>query len=224
MEFGSDSCSRRTLACWATRGSESRISPRCLGEHRQQPSEEEGKGLLCHRKSKEDRWPYVYNLTARRSPGGGRYLKCRPPGRYFIYRPPRRHQAPRAAGHLAGIVAAMGSNASSKPATSAFQAPSTVLVHRPARLVGAVVTPTYRELRQQWRPRAPLTFRTSAAHTDGRVESSSSRHPACGCCSWLPGTLLTLPEASDPGNTAVQMCSCSGSGMVHVDRCRGHDR
>jgi len=160
----------------------------------------------------------VYNLTARRSPGGGRYLKCRPPGRYFIYRPHRRHQAPRAAGHLAGIVAAMGSNASSKPATSAFQAPSTVLVHRPARLVGAVVTPTYRELRQQWRPRAPLTFRTSAAQADGRVERSSSSPSCLRTPARLCSPLLTLPEASDPIDTAVQRRSCSGSGRVHVER------
>ena len=31
-----------------------------------------------------------------------------------------------------------------------------------------------------------------------------------------PGTLLTLPDASNPIDTAVQRCSCSGSGRVHV--------
>ena len=91
-------------------------------------------------------WQYVYDLTARRRPACGRYLKLRPPGLYLIYRPPR----DQARGHLAGIAAqnfaAMASNESSKSARCAFQAPCTVLVLRPARLVGAVVTSSCTEV------------------------------------------------------------------------------
>jgi hypothetical protein len=105
-------------------GSELRALSRSPGPGERTVERGRSKGLLrCLRKYEGDRWPYVYDLTARIRPGYGRYLKLRPPGRYFIYRPPR----DQARGHLAGIAAqnfaAMASNASSKPARCAFQAP-----------------------------------------------------------------------------------------------------
>ena len=116
----SDSCGHWTLARW----SELRALSRSPGPGERTVERGRSKGLLrCLRKYEGDRWPYVYDLTARIRPGYGRYLKLRPPGRYFIYRPPR----DQARGHLAGIAAqnfaAMASNASSKPARCAFQAP-----------------------------------------------------------------------------------------------------
>jgi len=44
------------------------------------------------------------------------------------------------------------------------------------------------------------------------MASSSSRLVSARA----PGTLLTLPDASNPIDTAVQRCSCSGSGRDHV--------
>ena len=76
------------------------------------------------------------DLTATRGQGADGISSAVPPGR----------QAPRAAVHLAGIgeqmFAATASNASSIPTMCAFQAPSTMLVHGPRRLVGAVVAST----------------------------------------------------------------------------------
>jgi len=88
-------------------GSELRALSRSPGPGERTVERGRSKGLLrCLRKYEGDRWPYVYDLTARIRPG-----------------PPR----DQARGHLAGIAAqnfaAMASNASSKPARCAFQAP-----------------------------------------------------------------------------------------------------
>ena len=88
--------------------------------------------MAIHQQSNGHEWPR-----------GGRYFKYRPPrsGISSTVRP--RGQAPATLpGFVDQELAATALNASSQPAMDAFQAPSTVLVPRPARLVGAAVTST----------------------------------------------------------------------------------
>ena len=153
----SDSCRHWTLITRrATRGSsEARSSARCRGER--QPSEEEGDAPICLAISNDNRWPYIHDRTATSGLGGGRYSKYRPPGRYFASRPP----TGAAAGHLAGIVdqnprrhrleGELGTRYARVPGPSYRAGAQAGAARRRRRDLD-------RELAQQCRPRAPLTF------------------------------------------------------------------